>query len=354
MPNESAINAEIKELQRARARRTRGSRRWNHHTRQLRRVYEHRSHRRDDAQRHIAQALAGTPGLRAVGAENTNNAAMTASASGTTAHPGTNVAAKRGLNRALSDRRYAGVRSAVERACTKAGIHYVLVAAAGTSSLCHSCGEQGIQRDPSRFQMPQLQMGGQRRHQFSTPSTPTSLRPLQPRTGRTDPAAGTAVARRSAGMKTRPTPQQGCSQGRLQKVRAHHQKEPSYMSPSDNPYAIEEGRQIALKKSVEARSARSNLRAKMRAGDVSPRRPARASRRPGCGPHEDPRCAHRCARHRPPQGQQDPGRGRGHGHQAPERPRGPPMGHPARPRRVAPGTRAPRAPVGRAATDEHP
>ena len=38
---------------------------------------------------------------------------------------------------------------------------------------------------------------------------------------------------------------------------------------NDIPHATEEGRQIALKKSVEARSARADLRAQMRAGDVS-------------------------------------------------------------------------------------
>ena len=38
---------------------------------------------------------------------------------------------------------------------------------------------------------------------------------------------------------------------------------------NDNPYATDEGRRIALEKSVEARSARSILRAKMRAGDVA-------------------------------------------------------------------------------------
>ena len=38
---------------------------------------------------------------------------------------------------------------------------------------------------------------------------------------------------------------------------------------NDNPYATEEGRQLALQKSVEARSARAELRAQIRAGDVS-------------------------------------------------------------------------------------
>ena len=38
---------------------------------------------------------------------------------------------------------------------------------------------------------------------------------------------------------------------------------------NDNPYATEEGRQLALQKSVETRSARADLRAQMRAGDVA-------------------------------------------------------------------------------------
>ncbi|MYA40470.1 MAG: integration host factor [Gemmatimonadetes bacterium] len=38
---------------------------------------------------------------------------------------------------------------------------------------------------------------------------------------------------------------------------------------SDNPYANEEGRQLSLQKSVEARSARAALRAQVRAGEVA-------------------------------------------------------------------------------------
>ena len=113
MPDEAAANDRIKALQRSRARCTRGSNQWNSRTRRLRRLYARRTRLRDQADRHLAKRIAATPNIRAVGAEATNNKGMVASAAGTVEHPGTNVAAKRGLNRALHTSRFAGVRTAM-------------------------------------------------------------------------------------------------------------------------------------------------------------------------------------------------------------------------------------------------
>ena len=81
----------------------------------------------------------------------TNNKAMVASAAGTAEHPGVNVTAKTGLNRVLHSSRFAGVRVDIGRACAKASKFYVPVPAAGTSSMCHKCGEKGIRESQAVF-----------------------------------------------------------------------------------------------------------------------------------------------------------------------------------------------------------
>ena len=154
MPDETDIDNQIKALQQSLARCTYGSHRWNRRSSQLRNLYERRSHLRDQADRHIAKAVATTVNIRAVGAEITNNKGMMASAAGTAEHPGTSVAAKRTLNRLLHSSRFAGVRTAIDRACAKTGKLYVPVPAAGTSSMCHRCGAKGIRESQAVFRCP--------------------------------------------------------------------------------------------------------------------------------------------------------------------------------------------------------
>lgn len=151
LPDEEAINAQIADAKRGRARCDYGSRQWRRRSQAIRGLYSRRNHRRDEATRHIAKQVATTSGIKAVGAEITNTVAMTASAAGTADHPGTNVAQKRGLNRSLADRRFGGVRRATECACVKAGVLYVGVAAAGTSLICHRCGTQGQRETQALF-----------------------------------------------------------------------------------------------------------------------------------------------------------------------------------------------------------
>ena len=151
LPDEKDINAQTADAKRSRDRCESGSRQWRQRTREIRRLYRRRNHKRGDATRHIAKQVAATAGVEAAGAEITNTVAMTASAAGTVTHPGTNVAQKRALNRSLADRRFGGVRTAAERACAKAGTLYVGVAAAGTSQICHRCGTLGQHETQTLF-----------------------------------------------------------------------------------------------------------------------------------------------------------------------------------------------------------
>ena len=154
MPDETDLDDQIKTLQQSRSRCTYGSRQWNRRSDQLSGLYERRSHLRDQADRHIAKAVADTVNVCAVGAEITNNKGLMASAAGTAEHPGVSVAAKRTLNRLLHSSRFAGVRSAIDRACAKVAKLYVPVAAAGTSSMCHRCGGKGIRESQAVFRCP--------------------------------------------------------------------------------------------------------------------------------------------------------------------------------------------------------
>ena len=101
--------------------------------------------------RHIAKRVASTPGVRAVGVEATNNRGMVATAKGTRAHPGRNVSAKRGLNRALHTSRYAGIRTAVTRSCLLNRVTVIAVPAANTSTICHRCGTVGTRESQAVF-----------------------------------------------------------------------------------------------------------------------------------------------------------------------------------------------------------
>ena len=151
LPDEDGIAAEVKELQKSRSRCTYGSRMWRRRTRRLRRLEARRANRRTGASRHIAKAIATTDGTTAVGAEAANAKNMISSAKGTAAHPGRNVAQKRGLNRALSRSRYGGIRKDIERACAMHGNHYIPVPYAGTSQICHDCGATGNRETQADF-----------------------------------------------------------------------------------------------------------------------------------------------------------------------------------------------------------
>ncbi|WP_428120116.1 RNA-guided endonuclease InsQ/TnpB family protein [Candidatus Poriferisodalis sp.] len=140
MADETDLNTQIRELQQQRSRCDHGSRRWRTLSRQLRGLHAKRTNRRDNSAGQIAAEIVSTPGVSVVGVERTNTVGMLASAAGTKEHPGKGVAAKRGLNRALSDARFGGIRTTLERAGVKRGILVIRVPAAGTSMFCHRCG----------------------------------------------------------------------------------------------------------------------------------------------------------------------------------------------------------------------
>ena len=199
MPDETDIDNQIKTLQQSRARCSHGSHQWNRRSDQLRRLYERRSHLRDETDRHIAKTIATTPNIRAVGAEITNNKGMVASAAGTAEHPGTSVAAKRTLNRLLHSSRFAGVRVAIERACAKVAKLYVPVPAPGTSSMCHRCGGKGIRESQAVFRCPGCGWVGNADFNAAHNVDHRTCTHLSIDWVQKNPAAGAVVVRRSDG-----------------------------------------------------------------------------------------------------------------------------------------------------------
>ena len=151
MADETEANQRIKTMQQARSRCDYGSRRWKHLTHELNHAYQQRTNRRDNSSRQIAAGVVKTPGVNVVGVEKTSTVAMAASAAGTKTHPGRNVAAKRGLNRSLSNARYGGIRRDIQRAATKHGAVCVEVPAAYTSQVCHKCGSRVARESQSSY-----------------------------------------------------------------------------------------------------------------------------------------------------------------------------------------------------------
>ncbi len=145
------LDKQIRQTASRRSRRVRGSRRWKQAGRRLRRLHARRRGVADNSMRHIAKQVATTPGVAAVGMEKTNNTGMVASVKGTAAHPGRNVAAKRGLNRSLHRARYAGVRTAIARSCQLNNRMVIAVNPAGTSTRCHKCGTEGTRESQAVF-----------------------------------------------------------------------------------------------------------------------------------------------------------------------------------------------------------
>ena len=149
MDPEEDLNERIEAAQRQRSRCTYGSRKWNRLTRELQKLYTRRTNRRDNGSRQLASAIVKTPGIAVVGIEKTK--AMMASAAGTAARPGRNVAAKRALNRKLSDARFGGVRKDIQRSAVRHGTRVVEVPAAYTSKLCDTCGNPVIRESQSTY-----------------------------------------------------------------------------------------------------------------------------------------------------------------------------------------------------------
>jgi putative transposase len=94
--------------------------------------------RRRDFHHKTARALVDT--CDALALEALRVGGMTTSASGTVEQPGTNVAAKRGLNRSILDAGWAQFTSILTAKAESAGRQVVRVDPSYTSVTCHICG----------------------------------------------------------------------------------------------------------------------------------------------------------------------------------------------------------------------
>jgi putative transposase len=124
-------------LQRAWARTKRGSKRRAKAAARIARARERQANRRRDAAHKASRALAQRFSLLAV--EDLKIKAMMRSAKGTVERPGTNVAAKRGLNRAIADQGWGQFLSMLAYKAEEAGGRLVRVDPRGSSQTCSAC-----------------------------------------------------------------------------------------------------------------------------------------------------------------------------------------------------------------------
>jgi putative transposase len=133
-----AAQQRIADLQRRAQRARHGSGNHKRLRRQLAREWRKIRNRRRDFHHKTARALIDT--CDALALEALRVYAMTASASGTVEQPGTNVAAKRGLNRSILDAGWAQFTSILTAKAESAGRRVVRVDPSYTSVTCHTCG----------------------------------------------------------------------------------------------------------------------------------------------------------------------------------------------------------------------
>jgi putative transposase len=128
----------IADLQRRKARARPGSGNRSRLRRALAKEWRKVRNQRRDFHHKTARALVDT--CDALALEDLRVAAMTASAAGTVAAPGRNVAAKAGLNRSILDAGWTQFTSILAAKAESAGRRVVLVNPAHTSIGCHACG----------------------------------------------------------------------------------------------------------------------------------------------------------------------------------------------------------------------
>jgi len=133
-----AAEAGIADLQRRKHRARAGSGNHKRIRRRLARQWRKVRDRRRDFHHKTARALVDTCDVLAL--EALRVGAMTASASGTVEQPGTNVAAKRGLNRSILDAGWAQFTIILTAKAESAGRRVVGVDPSYTSLTCHTCG----------------------------------------------------------------------------------------------------------------------------------------------------------------------------------------------------------------------
>jgi putative transposase len=133
-----AAQQRIADLQRRKARARPGSGNQRRIRRQLAREWRKVRDRRRDFHHKTARVLVDSCDALALEALRVD--AMTASASGTVEQPGTNVAAKSGLNRSILDAGWAQFTSILTAKAESAGRRVVRVDPSYTSVTCHTCG----------------------------------------------------------------------------------------------------------------------------------------------------------------------------------------------------------------------
>ncbi len=153
LPEYKALQAEIRALQRAKARCDYGSRQWKARTRRIRALNKRLHNLRVDGSRQIAAQVAKS-GHAEVAVEDLKLKNMVASAKGTTTHPGRNVAAKRGLNRSLHRVAIGRLHQHIERACHKQGLSFSAHPPQFSSRKCHRCGGIGQRETQADFRCP--------------------------------------------------------------------------------------------------------------------------------------------------------------------------------------------------------
>jgi putative transposase len=129
---------ELAEAQQALARKKRGSVNRKRAKAKVGEVHRRIRNRRADFHHKTARALVGS--CDAIALEDLKIRNMTRSASGTPEQPGTNVAAKSGLNRSILDAGWGQFMSILAAKAEEAGRRIVLVDPRHTSINCHQCG----------------------------------------------------------------------------------------------------------------------------------------------------------------------------------------------------------------------
>ena len=133
----STRSGELRRASRALSRAKRGSRRRRALRARLAVIQRSVANVRRNHLHHVSKAI--VDGHELVAVEKLRLKNMTRSASGTLAEPGTSVAAKRGLNRALADAAPGRLISMIRYKAARAGGTMVEVRAAGTSQECPLC-----------------------------------------------------------------------------------------------------------------------------------------------------------------------------------------------------------------------
>ncbi len=138
----------VKRVQRAIARKQKGSNRRRKELARFAKLKRRQSRRLADAAHKASTTFAITRSMIVI--EDLKIRSMTASAKGTAETPGTNVAAKSGLNRSIMAQGHAQFRRMLAYKCERSGARLVVVDPKHTSQKCSNCGHTAKGNRPSQ------------------------------------------------------------------------------------------------------------------------------------------------------------------------------------------------------------